>query len=369
MGVGFRGRAAWPLAFVLFVGALNIAGCSSTGGLGLFRPYTVDSDDTCGDYKTQLRSYRDFFFTSILVGAAAGATVGGITGYLAGGSTKDTLLGAGLGGVVGGVGGYFVAKQKAANGNQTELTNSVYDDVKKENSEIDGATQAFRKLRDCRIHTARLVKSDLAQRRISHDDAASKLKEIHDWLEEDIDFADALGAKMDERGSEYADASGKLESSPGAKRAVARHKAPPSSASSDTGDSGSGTLVASEAVRVREQPTTSSAQIASLSPGNSVTPITDDKPTADWTHVQLGDGRSGYVASRLLGPPGTGASGGGAPPKDVAGVAQLTDSNQLKRRALKDDIAQAKNEANGSTFELSGAISRLRPAPVLRKAA
>lgn len=366
MGVGFLGRAAWPLGIALFVGAMTLAGCSSTGGLGLLRPYSVSSDDTCGDYKTELRSYRDFFFTSILAGAAAGAAVGGITGYLAGGTTRDTLLGAGLGGVVGGVGGYYLAKQKASNGNKSELTDAVYDDVKKENSQIDGATQAFRKLRDCRTRTARLVKRDFTQRRLSHDDAQTKLKQIHDWLEEDIDFADALGAKMDTRGAEYADASDKMtKSDPSAKRRLSRRKAPPSSEGS--GDSGGG-LVAGEAVRVRAEASTSSAQVGSLSPGEAVTPIADDKPTADWTHVQLGDGHSGYVASRLLRPAGAGASGA-PPPEDVAGVAELTDSNQLKRRALKDDIVQAKNTANGSTFELSGSISRLRPAPVPRIAA
>ena len=97
MGVGFRGRAAWPLAFVLFIiGALNIAGCRRPAGSACFGP--IRSIRTIPAATTR-RSCAPIGFLLRLdfVGAAAGATVGGITGYLAGGSTKDTLLGAGAG--------------------------------------------------------------------------------------------------------------------------------------------------------------------------------------------------------------------------------------------------------------------------------
>ena len=79
---------------------------------------------------------------------------------------------------------------------------------------------------------------------------------------------------------------------------------------------------------------------------------------------------SGYVASRLLGPPGSGASGGGATAQGCRrrGAAYGQQSAEAQARS-SDDIAQAKNEANGSTFELNGAISRLRPAPIPRQAA
>jgi hypothetical protein len=93
-----------------------------------------------------------------------------------------------------------------------------------------------------------------------------------------------------------------------------------------------------------------------------VTPVTGGDTPADWTKVQLKDGKTGFVASRLLGAPGA-ASASSAPPHNATGVAELTESNQLKRKALTDEVAQAKTDANGSAFELSGSISR---APAVR---
>ncbi|HUZ75782.1 MAG TPA: SH3 domain-containing protein [Stellaceae bacterium] len=365
MAVKCLGRATRPLGVALLIGSLALAGCSSTGGAGLFASYTAAPDDTCGQYRQQLGAYRDYFFSAMVQGATIGAAVGGLTGYLAGGDVKSTLFGAGAGAVTGAVGAYFIAKQKAANGNPTVLADSVYDDLNTENSEIDGVTGTFEKLRDCRLEAAREVKHDLAAHQISRDDAQAKLRKIHDWFVQDIDFADALGAKMNQRGTEYADASDKMMASePSAKRTLeTRRSAPPRHG----GGEGGGGLVAGEASRVREAPTTSSRQIALLAPGDSVSPLSGGNTPEGWTHVQLGDGRSGYVASRLLHEPG--AAGTAPPPKDVAGVAQLTESNQLKRKALTEDVAEAKSAANGSAFQLNGSISRIKPAPVARRAA
>ncbi|HZT51845.1 MAG TPA: SH3 domain-containing protein [Stellaceae bacterium] len=361
MACGGWGRAAQPLGIAFVVGALSLCGCSSTGGAGLFSSYSVAADDTCGTYKTQLSGYRDFFFSSMIEGAAVGAGVGALSGYLIGGSTQSTLIGAGAGAVVGGATGYYLAKQKAANGNQSALTDSVYQDLSRENSQIDGVTQAFDNLRDCRIRSAQQVKADLDAQRISRDEAQARLAKVRGWLLEDIDFADALGAKMGERGNEYAEASNQmLQADPAAKQILARRESAAPAAAAGTGG-----LVAAEAARVREDKSASSRQIASLTPGEPVTVLQRDESAGGWTQVRLNDGRTGYVASRLLRPAGargptarTATASAAPPPKDVAGVAQLTESNQLKRKTLGDDIAQAKTEANGSAFQLSGSISR-----------
>lgn len=368
MAFGFLGRAATPLGLALVIGTVELVGCSSTGGAGLFTSYTVAADDTCGQYRQQLSAYRDYFFSAMVQGATIGAAVGGLTGYFVGGNVKSTLIGAGAGAVTGAVGGYFFAKQKAANGNPTTLANSVYDDLNTENSEIDGVTGTFEKLHDCRLDAARSVKDDLAARRISRDDAQAKLRKVRDWLVEDIDLADALGAKMGERSAEYADASDKmLQSEPSAKRTLETREL---ATRGPDGGGGGGGLVANEAARVREAPTTSSRQIAALAPGDAVSPLGGGSETQGWTHVQLRDGRSGYTASNLLRPSGTPiAASAPPPPKDVAGVAQLTETNQLKRKALADDTAQAKADAGGNAFELGGSISRVTPAPNTRRAA
>ena len=358
MASGFAGRAVRPLGLALAIGAMELTGCSSAGGPGLFSSYTVAADDTCGDYKSQLRGYRDFFFSSMLEGAAIGAGVGALSGYLIGGNAQGALIGAAAGGVIGAAGGYYAAKQKAAAGNQQALANSVYGDLSRENGQIDGVTQAFTNLRDCRLRTAQTVKGDLAARRISREEAEARLKKIHDWFLADIDFADALGAKMTERGGEYATASDQmLTADPAARQTLdQRRTSAPASAGAPT-TAGAGRLVAVEAARVREEKSVDSKQIAGLAPGEPVTVLERDESANGWTQIRLRDGRTGYVVSRLLGRsarPATAAP----PPQDVAGVAQLTESNQLKRKALTDDIAEAKTEANGSAFQLSGSISR-----------
>jgi hypothetical protein len=47
-----------------------------------------------------------------------------------------------------------------------------------------------------------------------------------------------------------------------------------------------------------------------------------------------------------------------ATPNTTAGVATLTESNQLKRQAFATDVQQAKAEA-ATAFELEGGISQL----------
>ena len=120
------------------------------------------------------------------------------------------------------------------------------------------------------------------------------------------------------------------------------------------------TLVANEAARVRAEPSTTGRQVATLAPGDGVTPASGGTAAADWTHVRLKDGKTGYVSSALLRPAGTAnpTAASAPPPRDAAGVAQLTELNQLKRKALTDEVAQAKTDADGSAFELSGSISR-----------
>jgi Bacterial SH3 domain len=320
-----RSRATGPLGSVVVIGALLLAGCYATGGGGRSGSLTVAPDDSCGQYRQQLSAYRNYFTTAMAHDA-------------------DTAAGAG--------GGYYLAKEKAADGNPQTLAGSVYDDLNTENSEIDGVTATFEKLHQCRLDSARMVKDDLAAHRISRDDAQAKLARYRTWLVQDVDFATALDARMAERGTAYASASDTMmNSAPAAYPTLATRESAPHP------QGASGALVATAAARVRAAPTTTSRQIALLAPGEPVTPAGGDTP-AGWTHVQLADGSSGYVASRLLSGSGVTAP---RPPRDAAGVAALTETNQLKRKALADDIARAKTDANGSAFELNNAIGRARP--------
>jgi len=335
--------------------AMTCSGCA--GGGGVFGSnYTVAADDSCGVQRQALKSYQDFFFASMIQGAAIGAVGGGLAGLALGGNAQSAAIGAASGALLGGTLGYYQAKQKA-NTDPAALTNSVYQDVYHENGEIDGVSAAFNNLRDCRLRSAAAVKADYQAKRISQSDAQSQLQLIRQRYLEDVEFAAGLGKKMDERGGEYQSASDQImDTNPNAKTTLARREA-----SGGGRHAPSGSLVANESARVHEQADTSSRQVGTVAEGSYVEPITGDDTPADWTHVQLSNGRTGYVVSRLLRPAGSAAPSRAAPPppSDAAGVAQLTESNQLKRKALTDQVASAKDEANGSAFDLSGGISRV----------
>jgi hypothetical protein len=358
------GRASTRMAAALLTSFVALTGCAGSAG-PFGGGYTVASDDVCGAQRQALKAYHDYFFSAMIQGAAMGAVAGGLTGLMIGGNAQSAAIGAGAGALVGGFGGYYLAKEKA-NSDPSSLTSSVYDDVNRENGEIDGVSGAFRAVRTCRIQSADAVKADYAAKRITHDDAQAKLQRIKQLFLEDVDFAQGLGSKMAERGNEYQNASDKIvQMNPNAQQQAAarEHSAGPASA----GPAGGG-LVANEAARVREKGDASARQIAALAPGEQVMPVAGEAPS-DWTHVKLADGRTGYVASRLLRTAGSPAPVTAPPPVDAAGVAQLTDSNQLKRKGLDEQVATAKSDANGSAFELSGSISRLPPGLALHGAA
>jgi hypothetical protein len=267
-----------PATLALGVGALVLSGCA-TGTSN----YTVSSNDACAPQRAQLKSYQDYFYQSMAEGALAGAAVGATAGALIGGNWKAALIGAGAGAVVGAAGGYLAAKQKATS-DPVQLSQSVYQDISTENTQIDAVTASFLRLKDCRFQTAQLVKEDYRAGRISRDAAQAKLGEIRGLFAEDIAFAEALDAKINERGGEYQNASTEL----------AKLQAAP--------------------------PPPAPAQPAPAKP-------TAAKPAAP------------------------------KPPPAASAVAQATATNQLKRKALSDDVQEAKASSNAA-FDVEGKISR-----------
>jgi hypothetical protein len=295
MGFMRVARAFRPVVITLSASALALSGCGSGPS------YTVAADDVCAAERQQLNSFHDYFFQSMVQGAAAGALGGALMGGLIGGNAKGALIGAGAGAVVGGATGYFAAKQRAA-GNPGQLTQSVYGDVSRENEQIDSVTLSFRRVSECRVRSAQSIKRDYAAGKMSQADAQARLGRIRGLYQEDISIAESLGAKMDERGREYQSASGELM------------KLDPSA-----------------------QQTLAARQQAAASPPRP-TPRPATAPAAA--------------------KPAAAAPATAPPPQDAAGVAQLTDTNQVKRKALNDDVAQAKVTAS-TAFELDGKISRI----------
>jgi hypothetical protein len=132
----------------------------------------------------------------------------------------------------------------------------------------------------------------------------------------------------------------------------------------------SNAAVATVAARVREQPTADGKTLTSLAPGARVGLAAPFDAKSEWTQVRLADGRTGYVATRLLGEPGaapaaaTARATPPAPPRATAStsepttVAALSDSNQVKRKAFSDDVGDSKKVAAGPAFDLDAPVTQ-----------
>jgi hypothetical protein len=279
-------------ALAVVLCAASISGCATN--LAGANYDTTDASDLCRPQRQDLRAYQDYFTRAMFEGAAIGALGGALMGGLIGGDAKGALIGAGAGAVVGGTVGYYNAKSQANAGNPAALTHSVYQDVSAENTQIDGVAGAFGRLRDCRFRNAQAVKADYAAGKLSQPQAQNELATIRTRFQQDVAFAESLGAKMDARGQEYQSASTELvKLDPAAQQQAAQQSPAPASPA-------------------KQRPSSAQKSVAAA-----------------------------------------------PPPDSAAGVAQLTESNQLKRKALADDVQSAKVAAN-QQFELEGKISERR---------
>ena len=305
-------RSTTILACITAVGLSGaLSGCAGMGNSS----YTVAADDLCAAERTQLKSFQDYFFQAMVQGAATGALLGGISGLLIGGDTKGALIGAGTGSVLGGATGYFTAKQRATS-DPVQLTQAVYTDVYNENQQIDSVTAAFIRLRDCRFQGARLIKTDFAAGRMSKADAQAKLGLMRQRFQEDIAYAEELNSKIASRGAEYDGASNEvMKFDPSARDRALQREAAERAAQQRAEQQ--------QAQQQRQQAQRQQAQRQQAAPASTPVSVASAAP----------------------------------PPKDASGVVQLTETNQLKRKALADNVASAKVAAS-STFDLEGAISR-----------
>jgi hypothetical protein len=189
---------------LISLAAAVAAGCATVG------PRAEDAGDVCWSQRTELRGAQDYYARAVVEGAAMGAALGGLAGLVTGQSARSVAIGATAGAVAGGIGGYYMAKQRVATDAAT-LSASVYQDVIGANQQIDRATVAFAKLRDCRYAAAGQIKADWRAGRINRQEAQTRLAEQRRRFDEDLRIADEVGAKMGERAREYRYAADELE--------------------------------------------------------------------------------------------------------------------------------------------------------------
>ena len=274
-----------------------IASCAAAG------VHPEDSGDACAAQRAELRGAENYYAQSIVQGALIGGVVGGLTGWLVGDSGKSAAIGAAAGAVAGGVGGYYMAKRKVAS-DAAGVSSAVLKDVVADSQEIDKATLAFAKLRDCRFGAAQQVKADLAAGRISRAQAVSRLDDLQRRFAEDVTIAQQVGAKMADRSKEFQYASDEL---------------------------------------VKEDP----AAVVYLEGEKRATARAPQKSTA-----------ARPKPAPTKGPSATESLPPGAPP--AVAVAKATETNQLKQKAFSEDVALAKAQAK-SAFSLEGEVGLVLP--------
>ena len=77
MANGRKWSVPLPAAAMVAGLALAMSGCA--GGGGVFgSSYTIAPDDACGAQRQTMKSFQDYFFSSMIQGAAIGAAGGGV---------------------------------------------------------------------------------------------------------------------------------------------------------------------------------------------------------------------------------------------------------------------------------------------------
>lgn len=317
---------------LLIVSFCLLSGCSSLGG------YTDDKNDICYSWRSQLRQSEHYYAQSIIEGAAIGGAVGagaGVIGALITGGDvgKGALIGGLTGLVAGGVGGYYNAKQKDI-ADQQALARSVRSDIMTANGEIDRTSIAFAGLRDCRFAAAQKVKNEFRTGRITKDQAMKQLDELRKLFDEDIKMAQELGMKMNERLTEYQEASNKiLLQNPNARTYLDNERFNTQTVQQETVEY-KPTKQKSSKSKTKHKKTQHSTTVAS----STTTPKTQSAQQPQKT-IPAKDDSNAPVAVQ---------------------VAHVTETNQIKQKSFVDQVDQAKVQAK-TAFNLEGSVSLLTP--------
>jgi len=301
--------------------------------------------DVCYREHQNLAAAGDFFTDEIVTGVAIGALVGGLAGALTGGGSnvgERVLVGAAAGAAIGGVGGYLAAKQRE-HADRMALMASVHSDLVRENEEIDRATVAFAKARECRVAAAAQVKADYKAGRLSRAEAEARLQRLKRQHDDDIAVAEALSANMAKRAESFRHASKELtgiEAAPAAPAPAIQLQA-----------------LARDA-KVRSKRDGKSPVLASLKRGALVEVVgaPDDR---GWVEVVLNGGRTGFVPAADFGEVKRAAPQPVVVAKEVpvseTGIVELTSTSQLKQAGFAQSVQQA--QADAPLFELASETS------------
>ncbi len=316
-----RHRASTALRLVLVSSLIvgDLAGCANGGGMFSSK---VDPNDACGvqhrDFADSQNYYMSAAAQGALTGAVGGAAIGALFAAATGGNVaRGAAIGAGSGAVAGAYQGYWNAKQKDIQ-DQSKLSQSIYDDVRKASTELDRVDHTFATLWQCRREHAALVKAQYRQGTLTHDQAAKDLADQQSRFKDELALAHKYGAKMADQAQSFQVAAQNLaKDDPAAQQALnsPRHYGLAAPAPTATGG-----FIINTAANIRKAPSAAAERIVGLFPGAQVQ-APDPADANGWRKITFNGGQEGYVLDKFLSPAGTPLPGAATKPATPAAPA------------------------------------------------
>lgn len=208
-----RAAAASVLAATL---TLSLGGCQSPFGAGA--ALTMDGSDPCRGQRAEFAGSKTYFQDKIATGALTGAALGAGAGILYGLArgrvdVGTVAVGALAGGVVGAGSAYYSTLAERAR-DQSEMANTMNQDLARETQEIDHSVASFARLRACRFGQAQIVKGQARRRELDRPTALQRIAFHRDRFDEEIRTAREFGLTMARRGEQFQQAANDLRTKP-----------------------------------------------------------------------------------------------------------------------------------------------------------
>ena len=193
---------------------------------------SVEDEKELTPAEKQLRSDSSEFAETVAGGAIFGAILGamamaalgalGNPGNAAAGAARGAIMGAAIGGIMGGVDGYLTAKQRESANNNIRMTNSMAEDVRKDNERLERLVKSSNDvLADSRMQLADIKSQvDQNQKTVAQADAERQRYEknrdamqtaLNDLQRRRDNYAQAA-TKMRSRGARTADLDRQIDS-------------------------------------------------------------------------------------------------------------------------------------------------------------
>jgi hypothetical protein len=214
-------QRAVAAALAASLGLLPLAGCETPpGGVGGTQSSSVQLTPAEQQLRQDQRRFNATVISGIATGAVAGAAVGALGAWLAGGDSKQVrntaIGGAVVGGALAGTDAYVTAKKEQAGRTQLRATQAAVADVQQDNARLHAYLDSSgRVLAEGKARLAAL-RNDVASRKLSADEA----RQARAREERNIASMNETLAQARKTRDQYTEASVKLQGSPQDRRDI-----------------------------------------------------------------------------------------------------------------------------------------------------